>query len=318
MLEIVSQQARQLEAFRADVLSGLSGGRKTLPCRWLYDDRGCELFEEITRLDEYYPTRTETAILRDHAQEIADFCGEEAVLLEYGAGAGIKTEIVIDALDRPRLYVPIDIAADFLDGTVVRMRRRFPELETLPVVADFTSDFDIPRGVPRARRSAFFPGSTVGNLDPHEAKRFLDRVRRHVGWRGTAIIGVDLKKDLGTLLAAYDDREGVTAAFNLNLLTRINRELGGDFSCEGFAHEARWNEADSAIEMHLVSLREQVVMVGGESFAFQTGETIHTESSRKYTVRSFMDVVEDGRWGVSAIWSDPDRRFAVFGVNATW
>jgi uncharacterized SAM-dependent methyltransferase len=139
-----------------------------------------------------------------------------------------------------------------------------------------------------------------------------------VGWRGTAIIGVDLKKDVRTLLAAYDDREGVTAAFNLNLLTRINRELGGNFSTECFAHEARWNEVASAIEMHLVSLREQVVVVGGESFAFQAGETIHTESSRKYTVRSFMDVVEDGRWGVSAIWSDSDRRFAVFGINATW
>ena len=256
--------------------------------------------------------------MRDHAQEIADFCGEDAVLLEYGAGAGIKTEILIGALDSPRLYVPIDIAGDFLDVTVMRMRERFPELETLPVVADFTSDFDIPRGVPRGRRSAFFPGSTVGNLDPREAKRFLSRVRGHVGWRGTAIIGVDLKKDVGTLLAAYDDREGITAAFNLNLLTRINRELGGDFSPECFAHEARWNQAESAIEMHLVSLREQVAMVGGESFAFQAGETIHTESSRKYTVRSFMDVVEDGRWGVSAIWSDPDRRFAVFGVNATW
>ena len=318
MLEIVSRQTRQLEAFRADVLLGLSGGQKTLPCRWLYDDRGCELFEEITRLDEYYPTRTETAILRDHAREIADFCGEDAVLLEYGAGAGIKTEILIGALDSPRLYVPIDIAGDFLDVTVMRMRQRFPDLETLPVVADFTSDFDIPRGVPRGRRSAFFPGSTVGNLDPREAKRFLSRVRGHVGWRGTAIIGVDLKKDVGTLLAAYDDREGITAAFNLNLLTRINRELGGDFSPECFAHEARWNEAESAIEMHLVSLREQVAVVGGESFAFQAGETIHTESSRKYTVRSFMDVVEDGRWGVSAIWSDSDRRFAVFGVNATW
>jgi dimethylhistidine N-methyltransferase len=238
--------------------------------------------------------------------------------LEYGAGAGIKTEILIDALDRPRLYIPIDIAGDFLDMTVGRMRQRFPDLETLPVVADFTCDFDIPRGLPRGRRSAFFPGSTMGNLDPHEAKRFLHRVRKHVGWRGTAIIGVDLKKDIPTLLAAYDDREGVTAAFNLNLLTRINRELCGDFSPERFAHEARWNEAESAIEMHLVSLREQVVRVGGESFAFQSGETIHTESSRKYDVRSFMDVVEDGGWRVNAIWSDPDRRFAVFGLDATW
>jgi L-histidine N-alpha-methyltransferase len=318
MLEIVSRQTLQLEAFRADVASGLSGSQKTLPSRWLYDDRGCKLFEEITRLDEYYPTRTETAILRDKAREIAEFCGEKAVLLEYGAGAGIKTEILIDALERPRSYVPIDIAGDFLDETVVRMRQRFPDLETFPVVADFTSDFDIPRTVPRGRRSAFFPGSTIGNLDAEETKRFLRRVRRHVGWRGAAIIGVDLKKDVPTLLAAYDDREGVTAAFNLNLLTRINRELGGDFSLECFAHQARWNEAESAIEMHLVSLREQVVSVGGRSFAFQSGETIHTESSRKYDAGSFMEVVGHGGWRVSAIWSDRDRRFAVFGLDATW
>jgi len=318
MLEIISQQTRQLEAFRADVALGLSQDRKRLPSRWLYDNRGCEIFEEITRLEEYYPTRTETAILRGNAREIADFCGEKAVLLEYGAGAGIKTEIVIDALDRPKLYVPIDIAGEFLDETVVRMRERFPELQTLPVVADFTQEFEIPRGVPAAPRSAFFPGSTMGNLDAHECKRFLRQVRRHVGSRGTAVIGVDLKKDLATLLPAYDDREGVTAAFNLNMLTRINRELDGDFSVERFAHEARWSEAESAVEMHLVSLRDQLVTVGGQRFAFRAGETIHTESSRKYDVRSFMEVVEEGRWRVSAVWSDADRRLAVFGLDATW
>jgi dimethylhistidine N-methyltransferase len=318
MLEIVNRETQQFEAFRADVAKGLSQENKMVPSRWLYDDQGCKIFEDITRVDEYYLTYTETGILREHAREIADFCGQEAVLLEYGAGAGIKTEIVIDALDRPRLYIPIDIAGDFLDVTVVRMRQRFPNLETLPLVADFTCDFDIPRRVPRAHRSAFFPGSTMGNLDPREAKRFLHQIRRHVGWRGTAIIGVDLKKDVPTLLAAYDDRAGVTAAFNLNLLTRINRELGGEFSPDCFAHEARWNEDESAVEMHLVSLREQVVAIAGQRFAFKTGETIHTESSRKYSVRSFMEVVEDGRWGVSAVWSDPDRRFAVFGVNATW
>jgi L-histidine N-alpha-methyltransferase len=318
MLEILSRQARQLEAFRADVAWGLSQGQKRLPSRWLYDARGCEIFEDITRLNEYYPTRTETAVLRDNAREIADFCGEQAVILEYGAGAGIKTEILIDALDRPRIYVPIDIAAEFLDETAARMRRRFPDLQTLPIVADFTDDFEIPRGVPWARRSAFFPGSTLGNLDGRETEAFLRQVRRHVGARGAAIIGVDLKKDLSLLLPAYDDRQGVTAAFNLNLLTRINRELGGDFSPEGFAHEARWNEAESAVEMHLVSLCKQEVTVDGQGFAFQAGETIHTESSRKYDIRSFVDFVEDGRWRVSAIWSDSDRRFAVFGLQAAW
>jgi dimethylhistidine N-methyltransferase len=317
MLETVSQQTQPLEAFRADVATGLSQGHKTLPSQWLYDDHGREIFEHITRLDEHCPTRTETSILRDNAQEIADFCGEKAVLLEYGAGAGIKTDMLIDALDRPRSYVPIDIAEDFLDGTAVRMRQRFPNLETLPVVADSACDFDIPGNVPRARRSAFVPGSTIGNLGADETTRFLRRVRRHVGWRGAAIIGVGLKKDVATLMAAYDDRQGIAAAFNLNLLTRINRELGGDFSPEGFAHQARWNEAESAIEMHLVSLREQVVTVDGRAFAFQTGETIHTESARKYDVVGFMEAVRCG-WRVSAIWSDEDRRFAVFGLDATW
>jgi L-histidine N-alpha-methyltransferase len=318
MLEIVSQQTQQLESFRTDVVIGLSQQQKTLPSRWLYDNNGCAIFEEITRLDEYYPTRTETGILRDNAREIADFIGEKTVLLEYGAGAGIKTEILIEALETPRLYVPIDIAGDFLDETVVRMGQRFPALETLPVVADFTSDFDIPPRVPAARRRAFFPGSTIGNLDARETTGFLRRVRRHVGWRGAAIIGVDLKKDVATLLAAYDDREGVTAAFNLNLLARINSELAGDFSPDRFVHQARWNKTESSVEMHLVSLCEQVVTVGGERFAFLAGETIHTESSRKYDVAGFMDVVAYGGWRVSAIWSDFERRFALFGLDATW
>ncbi len=317
MLDIVSRRSAQLQAFRADVIAGLNQEQKTLPSRWLYDDRGCELFEEITRLDEYYPTRTETAILRENAQEIADFCGEKAVILEYGAGAGVKTEILIDSLDRPRLYVPIDIAGDFLDETAARMRQRFPDVETLPVVADFTGDFVLPPGVPKARRNAFFPGSTIGNLDKQETLAFLRRVRRHVGRSGAALIGVDLKKDVETLLVAYDDRAGVTAAFNLNLLVRINRELGGDFSLDQFGHQARWNEAESAVEMHLVSLREQLVTVDGRPFAFRVGETIHTESSRKYDVRGFFDVVGNGGWRVSAIWSDSDRRFAVFGLDAT-
>jgi L-histidine Nalpha-methyltransferase len=318
MLDFASPRTQQLEAFRADVAAGLSRSQKMAPSRWLYDTRGCKIFEEITRTDEYYPTWAETSILLDNAPAIADFCGGDAVLLEYGAGAGANAEILIDALDRPKLYVPIDLAGDYLDETVARMRRRFPDLQTLPVVADFTGDFEIPRGLPASPRSAFFSGSTIGALDAHEAKRFLCQVRRHVGWRGAAVIGVDLKKDVATLLSAYDDRDGIMAAFNLNILTRINRELTADFSPGCFAHRVRWNEAESAVEMHLVSLREQVVTVGGERFAFQAGETIHTESARKYDIRGFMEVIEDGRWGVSAVWSDLDRGFAVFGVNATW
>jgi dimethylhistidine N-methyltransferase len=317
MLELVDAKTRQLDSFRMDVLAGLSRPQRTLPARWLYDDRGCALFEAITQLEEYYPTRTETAILRGSARQIADLCGPGAILLEYGAGAGVKTEIVLDALKTPALYVPIDIAADFLEQMAARMRDRFPGLQVHPIATDFTSDFDIPARVPAQHRAAFFPGSTIGNLDTAEALSFLQRMRRHVGADGIAIIGADLKKDIPTLIAAYDDRDGVTAEFNLNLLERINRELAGTFALDRFAHQARWNEADSAIEMHLVSLGEQTVSVAGRSFVFDDGETIHTESSRKYSVESFSELATQSGWAVSAVWTDPARRFALFGLRVT-
>jgi dimethylhistidine N-methyltransferase len=317
MRDAVDARAWQREAFRADVLAGLARARKTLPSRWLYDDRGSELFEEITRLDEYYPTRTETAILRRYRREIAGFCGRDAMVFEYGAGAGTKTEILLGALDAPRLYVPVDIAGDFLDLTVGRIGRRFPALGTRPVVADFTTDFALPEDLPAAqRRTAFFPGSTIGNLSKTETASFLRRMHRHVGPGGTAVIGADLKKDIGTLIAAYDDRDGVTAAFNLNLLTRINRELGGNFPLDRFAHEARWNEAESAIEMHLVSRDARVVTVAGHSFRFAAGETIHTESSRKYDIDGLAALAEQCGWALRQVWTDPGRLFAVVGLVA--
>jgi len=315
MLDIVESGARQREAFRADVLAGMSGRQKSLPSRWLYDRRGSELFEEITGLDEYYPTRTETAILSQHAHEMSALCGANVVLLEYGAGAGIKFEILVNALEAPRMYVPIDIAGDFLDQTVARLRDQLPRLPTRPIIADFTTDFDIPADVPEGRRAAFFPGSTIGNLDRAEVAALLRRMRRHVGSHGKAIIGVDLRKDIETLIAAYDDRRGVTAAFNLNLLTRINRELGADFHVDRFAHEARWNERESAIEMHLVSRDPQIVAIAGRSFAFERGETIHTESSRKYDVPGFTEVVQRSGWRAPMVWTDPAMRFAVFGLS---
>jgi L-histidine N-alpha-methyltransferase len=315
MFDIIESGSRQQEAFRADVLAGMSGRQKTLPSRWLYDQRGSELFEEITELDEYYPTRTETAILRRHVEEMGALCGEDVVLLEYGAGAGLKFEILVNYL-APRMYVPIDLARDFLDQTVVRLREQFPRLPVRPIIADFTNHFDIPEDIPEGGRVAFFPGSTIGNLDSGEAGALLRRMRRHVGERGKAIIGVDLRKNIRTLIAAYDDRRGVTAAFNLNLLARINRELDADFDLDGFRHEARWNEEESAIEMHLVSLHTQVVTIAGRRFAFDEGETIHTESSRKYDVRGFGDVVERCGWRVAEVWSDPAKYFAVFGLDA--
>lgn len=316
MLDTVHYRTRQREAFREDVIAGLSAARKTLPSRWLYDDRGSELFERITALEEYYPTRTETAILRRHAAEMAELCGPQASLLEYGAGAGIKTEILLGALQAPRRYLPVDIAGDFLDLTAQRLRRLFPALEVEPIVADFTADFDLPDDVPAAGRVGFFPGSTIGNLNSDETAAFLRQMRRHAGRLGSAIVGVDLRKSLDVLLPAYDDREGVTAAFNLNLLHRINRELDADFAPEQFRHEARWNEAESAIEMHLVSRRAQTACVAGRDFHFGDGESIHTESSRKYDAAGFGAAAQRAGWAVHRTWTDAEQRFAVFGLKA--
>jgi dimethylhistidine N-methyltransferase len=221
---------------------------------------------------------------------------------------------LIAALEAPRLYVPVDISGDFLDQAVISLRHRFPKIRIWPIVADFTEDFEIPAGIPLKGRSAFFPGSTIGNLDFAETISFLRRVHRHVGRRGTAVIGADLTKDVKILLAAYDDRQGVTAAFNLNLLARINRELGGDFRLERFAHEARWNSVNSAVEMHLVSLEAQTVVVDGQRFDFAAGESIQTETSRKYNVQTVSAIVESAGWYIEEMWTDPRQTFGVFGL----
>jgi dimethylhistidine N-methyltransferase len=314
-MDVAVYRDEQLDAFRTDVLQGLSTPQKSLPSRWLYDPRGCELFEQITTLPEYYPTRTETAILREHAADIAEFCGSAANLVEYGAGAGIKTEIVVTALKSPRAYIPVDIAGEFLDLTAERYRRRFTALAVNPVVADFTSDFALPAGLlSEGRRVAFFPGSTIGNLNTKDAGLLLQRMRRQVGAQGAAIIGVDLRKDLSVLLPAYDDRAGVTAEFNRNILVRINRELEGQFAAAQFRHIARWNEAESAVEMHLESPIDQVIAVAGKGFAFRHGETIHTESSRKYEVKAFSELARRHGWHTQRLWTDPLRQFAVFGL----
>jgi len=221
---------------------------------------------------------------------------------------------LIAALDAPRLYVPVDISGDFLDQAVISMRHRFPKIGIWPIVADFTEDFEIPAGIPLKGRSAFFPGSTIGNLDHAETVSFLRRVHRHVGAKGTAVIGADLTKDPRILRAAYNDRLGVTAEFNLNLLARINRELDGDFDLDRFAHEARWNSANSAVEMHLVSREAQTVVVDGQNFAFEAGETIHTETSRKYGVQTLSAIVESAGWYIEEMWTDPRQSFGVFGL----
>ena len=226
-----------------------------------------------------------------------------------------RRKYLINALQAPSLYVPIDIAGDFLDQTVARFRERFPNLSTKSIVADFTTAFDLPGWVPGGRRVAFFPGSTIGNLNAAEVDAFLQRMRQHVGANGAAIIGADMKKDLNILIPAYDDAAGVTAQFNLNLLERVNRELNGDFALDRFQHSARWNDVESAIEMHLVSLVEQSVNVSGRRFHFRTGETIHTESSRKYDLSGFIAFTQKNGWRVSQLWTDERQLFSVFGLE---
>jgi dimethylhistidine N-methyltransferase len=311
---IARRTCQPYEPFRSDVLRGLAHSPKQLPSRWFYDDYGSELFEEITRLDEYYLTRTETGILRAFSAEIAGFCGENVTVLEYGAGAGVKTELLIEALHHPRLYVPIDIAGDFLQHTVSRFQRRFPELRTRPIIADFTSGFAMPGWIPYAQRVAFFPGSTIGNLDADEVANFLGRIRSHVGTSGRALVGVDLCKAPRILIPAYDDAAGVTARFNLNLLTRINRELGSNFIIQRFRHSVRWNEAEAAIEMHLLSTVDQTVTVSGRIFEFSAGETIHTESSRKYSIADFTKLAGQQGWRVHRVWTDDGGLFGIFGL----
>jgi dimethylhistidine N-methyltransferase len=303
-------------AFLTDVVDGLSRVlQKTVPCRWLYDERGSDLFETITRLEEYYPTRAETAILRDRARELADFAGDKPILIEYGAGGGVKTELILSALRAPRGYVPIHIAENCLAQAALRARCRFPSLWVHPIERDFMSAFDMPMGMPVGRRIGFFPGSAIGNLDALQAKTFLAQMRRHARIDGGAIVGVDLRKDVDTLLRAYDDREGVTAQFNLNLLARINRELGGHFQLERFRHTARWNNVENAVEIHLVSLSDQWVSIGELRFHFREGETIHTGSSRKFDRDGFKLFSRSVGWQAAEAWSDEEGLFCVFALS---
>jgi dimethylhistidine N-methyltransferase len=302
--------------FRDDVLRGLSGTRRSVPSRWLYDDRGSELFEDITRLKEYYPARTEAGILREAAKSIGAFVGPRAIIVEYGTGAAVKTALLVAALDRPAEYLAVDVAEDFMRSSVARLRSQFPGLKVATRVADFTRDFDLPVGLGASPRLGFFPGSTFGNLAEDEAVALLRRMRRQLREGGRAIIGIDLRKGLDRLLPAYDDRDGVTAAFNLNLLERMNRELVANFQPDAFRHEARWNPDEFAVEMHMVSLRPQIVTIAGFDFDFRSGDTIHTESSRKYDADSFARLAALGGWNVAELWTDPEQLFAVFGLVA--
>jgi L-histidine N-alpha-methyltransferase len=301
-------------AFAHDVLAGLSMKQKSIPSTWLYDHRGSELFEQITALPEYYPTRTETWILQRCAAQIAGEAGPRAVVVELGSGASRKTPLLLDALERPSAYIPIDISAQFLDESVQALGQRFPDLPMAPVVADFTRINALPvlsRGAPGGRRLVFFPGSTIGNFVPEAAVDLLERIGSAVGRGALMVVGADATQDPAVLIPAYDDAQGVTAAFDKNLLVRINRELEGDFSASAFRHEARWEPHHQRVEMHLVSEYTQRVKVLGHTFRFAAGESIHTENSYKYGIVKFQALARRAGWTQRQLWMDAQARFAL-------
>jgi L-histidine Nalpha-methyltransferase len=305
------------DSFREDVIEGLSQPRKALPPKYFYDAEGSRLFDRICRLPEYYPTRAELALTRAHLAEIARFAGRGCELVEYGSGASLKTRLLIGAL-RPAAYVPVDISRSALAGAARRLAREFAWLHIFAVVGDFSQPLRLPVFRARAgrRRVVYFPGSTIGNLGLQEAQAFLSMSRAQVGAGGAMLIGVDLKKDARLLHAAYNDARGVTARFNLNLLRRVNRELGADFDLRRFAHYAFYNAGAARIEMHLVSLARQSVRLGRHRFAFERGETIHTENSYKYSVAEFRALAAESGFRSARAWQDAQGRFALFGLVA--
>lgn len=305
------------DSFREDVIEGLSQPQKALPPKHFYDAEGSRLFERICRLPEYYPTRAELALTRSHLADIARFAGRRSELIEYGSGASLKTRLLLGAL-RPSVYVPVDISHSALAGAARRLAREFGWLNIFAVVGDFSQPLRLPVLRQRAgrRRVVYFPGSTIGNLGLQEAQAFLAMSRAQVGAGGAMLVGVDLKKDARLLHAAYNDARGVTARFNLNLLGRINRELGADFDLRRFAHYAFYNAAAGRIEMHLVSLARQRVRLGRHRFAFETGETIHTENSYKYSVAEFRELAAAAGFRAAKVWQDARGRFALFGLVA--
>jgi dimethylhistidine N-methyltransferase len=297
--------------FQASVVEGLSRPRKTLPCRFLYDVRGSELFERITELPEYYPTRTEIEILREHAGAIAAPIPANAVLMEFGSGSSTKTEILLQHVSPSVVYVPIDVSPSALAKAKQRLTHRFPALPIHPIVGSFTDPIRLPVTLQPRPKTGFFPGSTIGNWTAEEAVTLLKVLRDVLKENGRVIIGVDLKKDARTLVRAYNDNAGITAAFNLNLLTRINRELGSNIDIAKFRHEAIYDPRQGRIEMHLVSVVDQTIAICGRNFYFRAGESIHTENSYKYTVAEFQELARRAGWLTGPVWTDANTQFSI-------
>jgi len=303
--------AASADDFAEAVLRGLSQRPRSIPCRFFYDARGSELFEQITALPEYYPTRVETELLRANAAEIAWLVGADRVVVEFGSGSSRKTSLLLEALRRVRAYVPIDIAGESLDEASAWLRQQHRDLLIAPLIADFTSAVTLPPLAQGWDRLGFFSGSTIGNLDHREAVEFLANAARLLGRNGLFLIGVDLKKSASILIPAYNDAKGGTAEFNLNLLRRINRELGGNFNLDRFAHDAVYDEAAGRIEMHLVSRAAQTVRVLHREFRFADGERIHTENSHKYSVEQFQALACSAGWRPVEVWTDADQLFSL-------
>ncbi|MGD8674009.1 MAG: L-histidine N(alpha)-methyltransferase [Thiogranum sp.] len=295
---------------KAEVLGGLSKRPKHIPPKYFYDQRGSQLFDAITELPEYYPTRTELNILEANGGQIAEFLGDDCLLLELGSGSSRKIRVLLDAL-RPAAYIPLDISRDHLLDSAKALAKDYPHLEVHAACTDYSADFalpDLPRHLPRA---AFFPGSSIGNFEPADACALMRRVGGHLGHDGRLLIGVDLKKDNAILHAAYNDTQQLTAAFNLNLLQRINRELDGDFDLERFEHQAFFNERAGRVEMHLLSKIPQQVMVAGSPITFAAGESLHTENSYKYDIAEFQALAASSGFVAERVWTDDQQLFSV-------
>ena len=312
MLATLDQQTL---AFRDDVLAGLSAPIPAIPARWLYDLRGSELFDEITRLPSYYPTRTETQLLGEIMGDVAARVPQGSAVVEFGAGSATKTPLLLEAI-APAAYVPVDISGDYLEQSAAELQQRFPRLEVIPVVADFARPFSLPAGIEHCPKLGFFPGSTIGNFVPWSSSDLLRQFRALLGPGAQLLIGMDRVKPVERLIAAYNDPEGVTAQFTLNLLTRINRELDGDIPVEAFRHEARWNDILSRMEIHLVAMRDVSFNVSGRRFALARGASIHAENSHKYGPRGARLLLLAGGWTPVAEWSDAAGDFSIILAEA--
>ena len=302
-------------AFRADVLAGLAQAHKAVPARWLYDDTGSALYEAITQLPEYYPTRAETEILSDRGDEFRALIGAGRAVVEFGSGSSVKTPLLLEAIE-PAAYVPLDISGDFLRAAAADLAAKFPRLPVHPVEADFMREVALPAAVEELPKLGFFPGSTIGNMVARTAVDLLRSMRATLGKGSQLLIGMDLIKDVAVLEAAYDDAQGVTAEFNLNLARRINRELGGTIPVDKLRHVARWNDTFARVEMHLEATEDIAFEVSGRRFALAAGETIHTENSHKFELRSQNTLLLAGGWTPARRWTDSQERFSL--ILAEW